>query len=236
MKLRYLGHSGISLSVPAAGRTFQIVIDPFLTGNPSTPVTPESLSPDYVLVTHAHGDHWGDTPLLAKAHGATVVGTAEVADYAQAAGLASHGMNIGGSHAFDFGSVRLTPAWHSSSFPDGTYGGMPTGVVVQAAGLRIYHAGDTALFSDMSLVGRRGLDLALLPIGDNYTMGPDDAIEAVKLLEPRYVMPIHYNTFPLLTQDAAEFKRRVRTETDAACLLLQPGGEADLGELLSKAN
>ena len=211
MKLRYLGHSGVSLEVAVGGRGFEVVIDPFVTGNPKRGVELASLRPDYVLVTHAHGDHWGDTPALAKEHGATVVGTAEVATYAGGLGLRSHGMNVGGRHEFGFGAVRLTPAWHSSSFPDGTYGGMPTGMVLEVGGLRLYHAGDTGLFSDMRLIGRLGLDVALLPIGDNYTMGPDDALEAVELLEPRLVVPIHYDTFPLLKQDAAAFARRVES-------------------------
>lgn len=227
MKLQYLGHSGVRLRAESSGAVTELLIDPFITDNPSTPVELAQLQPDYVLVTHAHGDHWGDTPELARRSGATVIGTAEIADYAATAGLTSHGMNIGGQFRFPFGSVRLTPAWHSSSFPDGTYGGMPTGAVIEFASKRIYHAGDTALFSDMSLIGRHELDLALLPIGDNYTMGPDDALAAVKLLRPKTVIPIHFNTFPLLNQDAAAFKTRVEAETSATCLVLSPGEEVE---------
>lgn len=234
MKLRYLGHSGVSLSLSVAGRGFELVIDPFIEDNPNTKVDLASVQPDYVLLTHAHGDHWGDTPTLAQQHDATVVGTAEIATYAEGLGLKSHGMNVGGRHEFEFGAVTLTPAWHSSSFPDGTYGGMPTGIVLEVGGARIYHAGDTALFSDMSLIGRGGLDLALLPIGDNFTMGPADAVEAVKLLNPRMVMPIHYDTFPLLKQDVGAFKRRVESETGAKCLVMRPGEETELEELLGE--
>lgn len=233
MRLHYLGHSGVSLAFEVAGKPHQLVIDPFITGNPSTPVKLESLAPDHLLVTHAHGDHWGDVPALAQRTGATVIGTAEVATYAEGLGLNAHGMNIGGTHEFAFGKVRLTPAWHSSSFPDGTYGGMPTGIVLDVGGYRIYHAGDTALFSDMRLVGDLGLDLALLPIGDNYTMGPSDALEAVKLLRPRYVMPIHFGTFPLLAQDANAFRGRVEGETSARGLVLEPGEATQLDELLA---
>ncbi len=223
MKLQYLGHAGVRLRSRHNGDATELLIDPFITGNPSTPVEVADLHPDYVVVTHAHGDHWGDTPELARRTEATVIGTAEIAHYATGAGLKSHGMNIGGQHRFPFGMVRLTMAWHSSSFPDGSYGGMPTGVVLEFGGKRIYHSGDTALFSDMSLIGRLELDLAFLPIGDNYTMGPDDALEAVKLLRPKTVVPIHFNTFPLLAQDAEAFKTRVEAETSATCLVLKPG-------------
>lgn len=233
MKLHYLGHSGVSLEFGGASGEYQLVIDPFIANNPNTPVKLDALKPDYVLVTHAHFDHWGDTTELAGEHGATVIGTAEIAGYAEKHGLKSHGMNIGGRFEFEFGAVRLTPAWHSSSFADGTYGGMPTGLVIEAGGVRLYHAGDTALFSDMSLIGRLGLDVALLPIGDNFTMGPADALEAVRLLEPRVVMPIHYNTFPLLEQDAAAFKAEVEAATGASCLILAPGEEANLSDLLN---
>ncbi|MFA7460351.1 MAG: metal-dependent hydrolase [Trueperaceae bacterium] len=235
MKLTFLGHAGISLDFEAAGQAHSLVVDPFVTGNPSTPVSLSALQPTYVLVTHAHGDHWGDVPALAERTGATVIGTAEIATYAGGLGLNAHGMNVGGTHTFPFGKVRLTPAWHSSSFPDGAYGGMPTGIVLDVAGHRIYHAGDTALFSDMRLIGDLGLDLALLPIGDNYTMGPTDALEAVKLLRPRYVMPIHFGTFPLLAQDAAGFKQRVESETSARGLVLEPGEVSQLSTLFAAA-
>ncbi len=235
MRLTFLGHAGIGLDFEAGGERYSLVIDPFITGNPTTPVELDGLNPDYVLVTHAHGDHWGDVPELAGRTGATVIGTAEVATYAERLELKAHGMNVGGTHRFPFGKVRLTPAWHSSSFPDGTYGGMPTGLVLDIGGFRIYHAGDTALFSDMRLVGDLGIDLALLPIGDNYTMGPTDALEAVKLIRPRYVMPVHFGTFPLLEQDPAAFKRRVEAETSAKGLVLEPGEDMQLESLFARA-
>ena len=132
-------------------------------------------------------------------------------------------MNPGGATEFPFGKVNFTPAWHSNSFPDGTYGGMPMGVVIESDGKRLYHAGDTALFSDMALIGQKGLDLALLPIGSNFTMDPEDALQAVKLLKPKQVVPMHYNTFPPIEQDPEAFKKAVESETDAECVVLQAG-------------
>lgn len=228
MNLQFLGHSGIRLRASDTNGRYEVVIDPFLAHNPATPVKPGDLRPSHIVITHAHGDHWGDTETIARASGATVVSSAEIANYAERKGLQGHGMNVGGSHRFDFGSVRFTPAWHSSSFPDGTYGGMPMGVVIEMGGLRVYHAGDTALFTDMRLIGRLGLDVAMLPIGDNYTMGPEDALEAVRLLAPKRVIPIHYDTFPLLKQDAEAFRRRVEDETDATCIVLKPGEDVEL--------
>lgn len=219
VELRYLGHSAVQLR---AG-DHDLLIDPFLTNNPAAKTRPEEVEPTHIILTHAHGDHWGDTEAIAQRTGAVVIGSAEVAYRAASLGLKSHGMNLGGSHAFDFGRVKYTLAFHSSSFDDGAYGGPASGVVIDIGGQRVYHAGDTALFGDMSLIGRLGLDVALLPIGDNYTMGPDDAIEAVKLLKPKRVIPIHYDTFPLIAQDAGEFKRRVEAETESWCSVLAPG-------------
>jgi L-ascorbate metabolism protein UlaG (beta-lactamase superfamily) len=224
MRLRYLGHSGIQLR----DGEHEVVVDPFITNNGPTPVGLDELEPETIVLSHAHGDHYGDTPALAERSGATVVSSAEIAGYVGQRGMKGHGMNIGGHHAFAFGRVGFTPAWHSSSFPDGTYGGMPMGILLDMGGLRIYHAGDTALFSDMRLIGRKGLDIALVPIGDNFTMGPDDALEAVKLLAPKRVIPVHYNTFPVIEQDANAFKARVEQETDAECLVLQPGDGLEL--------
>ncbi|MER3442979.1 MAG: metal-dependent hydrolase [Armatimonadota bacterium] len=203
LELRYIGHSAVYLS----DGTTRVVIDPFITGNPKATVSAEELEADLILVTHAHGDHWGDAALLAK-KGGLVVSTAEIAAYAQRHGAQAQSMNVGGTYRFDGGWLKWTPAWHSSSFPDGTYGGMPMGVVLEFGGKRIYHAGDTALFSDMRLIGEMSLDLALLPIGDNWTMGPDDALKALELLRPKEVMPIHYNTFPPIAQDGAAFVAR----------------------------
>ncbi len=219
MQLTYLGHSAVRVTLGG----HEILIDPFLSGSGVAPVAPTEVSPSHIVLTHAHGDHVGDTEAIAKRVGSTVVSSFEIANYFGALGVQGHPMNPGGGFDFPFGRLTFTPAWHSSSFPDGTYGGMPMGVVVAAGGKRLYHAGDTALFSDMQLIGRHGLDVALLPIGDNFTMGPDDALEAVKLLKPGRVVPIHYNTFDVIKQDAAAFKRRVEAETDSECLALVPG-------------
>lgn len=224
LKLRFIGHAAVQLSGPR----FELLIDPFISENPVATVSVEDLNPGYIIVTHAHGDHWGDAERLAKENGATLISTAEIAGYAASLGVKAHPMNIGGSHAFEFGSVRFTPAWHSSSFDSGRYGGMPMGVVVDVSGFRLYHAGDTALFSDMSLIGRLGLDVALLPIGDNFTMGPDDAIEAVRLLAPKLVIPIHFDTFGLIKQNGPEFAARVKVETAADAVCLRPGETIDL--------
>ena len=224
MRLRYIGHSAVQLT----SGEHDVLIDPFVTNNPRATISADELEPSHIVITHAHGDHWGDTPAIAKRTGATVISSAEIAAYAAGLGLSAHGMNTGGRHEFPFGSVRFTIAFHSSSFDDGTYGGMPMGTVVEIGGVRVYHAGDTALFGDMRLIGRLGLDVALLPIGDNYTMGPDDAIEAVKLLEPKLVIPIHYATMPLLAQDGKAFKARVESETSSACAPLEPGESIEL--------
>ena len=224
MKLRFLGQSGFQLQDDG----HEVVIDPFISQNPATPVTVDEVSPQHLLLTHAHGDHYGDTLDIAKRTGALVVAAIEISSYVAQRGANGHGMNIGGGRSFPFGRVEFTPAWHSSSFPDGTYGGMPTGILLEMGGTTLYHAGDTALFSDMRLIGRKGLDLALLPIGDNFTMGPGDALEAVKLLAPKTVIPIHYNTFDLIRQDPQAFKERVEAETDARCLILEPGDSLEL--------
>jgi len=218
VEVRYLGHSAVLLT---DGRT-RIVIDPFLTGNPMAAASLAEVQADLILVTHAHGDHFGDSVALSK-KGGTVVSTFEIATYAEKHGAKAVPMNIGGTYRFPGGWLKWFPAWHSSSFPDGTYGGMPMGVVVELGGKRIYHAGDTALFSDMRLIGELGLDLALLPIGDHFTMGPEDALKALDLLRPKGVVPIHYNTFPPIQQDGEAFARRAK-ERGVEGHALKPGG------------
>jgi L-ascorbate metabolism protein UlaG (beta-lactamase superfamily) len=218
--LTYYGHSAWALETK--GTT--ILIDPFLTGNPLAPVAAADLRPSFIVLTHAHGDHYGDTVELAKRTGATVIANFEIVNYAQKQGVANaHPLHIGGAHAFPFGRVKLTVAFHGSSFPDGTYGGMPAGVLLEVEGKRVYDAGDTALFSDMRLIGENGLDVALLPIGDNFTMGPEDAGKAAKFLGARTVIPQHYNTWPLIAQDPQQFKRLVESSTESTVVVLKPG-------------
>jgi len=224
VRLTDLGHSAVQLET--SGGT--VLIDPFLTGNPRAGASADAVAADLIVLTHAHGDHWGDTEAIARRTGATVVGSAELAGYASGLGLKAHGMNVGGKHEFPQGTVRYTPALHSNSLPDGTYAGMPMGVVLEADGVRVYHAGDTAFFSDMARIGALGIDLALLPIGDNYTMGPEGAVDAARLIAPKVVVPIHYKTFPVLLQDASDFKASVESRTGATCLLLEPGESVDV--------
>ncbi|MBI3910831.1 MAG: metal-dependent hydrolase [Armatimonadetes bacterium] len=220
--LTFLGHACCEAR---AGET-RVLFDPFLTGNPLAAIRPEDLTPTAILITHAHNDHLGDAAAIARRSGALVVSTFEIATFLEHMGLKAHGMHIGGSRAFNWGRVKLTPAWHGSTYLD-EHGfhplGTPAGFLLTLEGRTLYHAGDTALFGDMQLIGRAGIDLALLPIGDNYTMGPDDAVEAVKLLRPRAVVPIHYNTFPVIEQDPKAFAARVARETDARCIVLNPG-------------
>jgi L-ascorbate metabolism protein UlaG (beta-lactamase superfamily) len=219
MKVTFLGHAAVKLDV--AGH--EVLIDPFLTDNPVAVHGPDDFSPSFVILTHAHGDHVGDTVAIATRSGAQVVSSVEIVTHLARSGVGGRGLNIGGGVDLPFGRVTFTPAWHSNSFPDGTYGGMPMGVVVEGDGVRLYHAGDTALFSDMALIGRRGIDVALIPIGDTYTMGPADALEAVRLLAPKVVVPIHYGTFEAIAQDAEAFARAVALIDGVTCRPLEPG-------------
>jgi L-ascorbate metabolism protein UlaG (beta-lactamase superfamily) len=202
----------------------KILVDPFLTGNPLTPVKAKDVSADFILVSHGHGDHLGDAVPIAKRTGATVISNFEIFNYVQNQGVENaHPMHIGGSREFPFGRVKLTIAQHGSALPDGSYGGNPVGFLLTLEGKNVYHACDTGLFYDMKLIGEEGLELAILPIGDNFTMGPADAVRAVKLLEPKVVIPIHYNTFEVIAQDPQAFARQVEAETPARCVVLQPG-------------
>lgn len=221
-RIQWLGHS--CLLIESAG--YRILIDPFLTGNPSAPVKAAELKPDYILISHGHGDHVGDSVAIAQRTGAMVVANYEIATWLQERqGLkAVHGMQHGGGFAFPFGRVKMTLAFHGSALPDGSNGGNPAGFYITFKdGTRLYDAADTGLFGDMKLIGEEGIDLAFLPIGDNYTMGPDDALKAVRLLTPKRVVPIHYNTFPLIEQDAHAWAERVRRETTTVPVIMQPG-------------
>ena len=224
-KVTWFGHSVVQIE--SEGTT--LLIDPFLTGNPKAPVEAADVEPDVILVSHGHGDHIGDTVELAKRTGATVICNFEIAGWLGQQGVEKvHPMHIGGSSRQPWGKVKLTQALHGSGLPDGSYGGNPCGFLLTVQGKKIYHACDTGLFLDMQLIGEEGLDLAILPIGDNFTMGPDDALRAVKLLQPRQVLPIHYDTFDIIQQDPAAWRVRVEKVTGASVVVLKPGESLDL--------
>jgi L-ascorbate metabolism protein UlaG (beta-lactamase superfamily) len=220
-KSTWLGHS--ALLIETGG--IKILIDPFLQDNPSAVLGPRDVQADFILVSHGHSDHIGDTAAIAKRCGSTVISNLEIANWLEEMeGLKIHGQQPGGGFQHPFGYLKLTQAVHGSSLPDGTYGGLACGFLLTTLdGSRIYAACDTGLFGDMRLIGEEGLDLAFLPIGDNYTMGPEDALRAVKLLSPKTVVPYHYDTWGLITQDPQAWAERVRTETTTQVEVLKPG-------------
>ncbi len=212
MNITYHGHSVVSVQT----ETHKILIDPFITGNSLCDLDPDTVEADVVLLTHGHNDHVGDTVAIAKRTGARVVALNELAVYLGQQGLDTHGMNLGGAYDFDFGRVKFTRAFHSSSYEeaDGTiiYTGMPGGILLTIGDKTIYHVGDTALFTDLKLIGESNdIDLAFVPIGDNFTMGPEDALIACVWINAKKVVPVHYNTFPVIEQDPKAFTDKVKT-------------------------
>ncbi|WP_013628808.1 metal-dependent hydrolase [Rubinisphaera brasiliensis] len=219
-KIEFLGHS--VFQIHTAGKT--LLFDPFFTGNPVASVAADAVNPDVILLTHGHGDHVGDVVEIAKRTGALVISNFEIEAWLQKQGVENtHSMHIGGAHEFDFGKVKLTQAFHGSMLPDGSNGGNPAGIVVRLEDGVIYHAGDTGLFSDMQLIAEESLDVAILPIGDNYTMGPEDSIRATQFLSVPNVIPCHFNTWPLIEQDADGWAKLIRENTEAEPVVLQPG-------------
>lgn len=211
MKVRYHGHSCVELK----GSTTSIIIDPFITGNPYAKVAVNDIEVDYIYVTHGHGDHLGDAVTIAQNNNATIIAPYELATYLSWQGVKAHPLHIGGSYRFDFGRVKAILAIHGSSVTNENehsiiYLGMPSGVLIELDGKKIYHAGDTGLFGDMKFLERENLDLAFLPIGDNFTMGPEDALIASQLIKAKNVIPIHYNTFPVIKQDPERFIEQLK--------------------------
>lgn len=205
MKITYYGHS--CLYVESGGK--KVIIDPFLSGNPASGVSPKDIQVDAVLLTHAHDDHFGDSIEIAKQNDCPIVAVFELAMHCIRLGAQAHAMNIGGAYSFDGFRVKFTQAFHGSSLRQGDqylYAGQPAGILLTMGDTTIYHAGDTSLFGDMKLIGEMNpIALAALPIGDNYTMGPDDAAVAAQWLKTKRVIPLHYNTFPAIRQDAGKF-------------------------------
>ena len=219
MDLRFLGHAAFSLS---DGDT-TVVIDPFLTGNPKAAVSADDVSATTVLLTHGHGDHIGDAVPIAKRNGAPVVAIVELAGEIAEEGVDVFDPNLGGTVAFDWGWVKLVPAWHTSTTPKGTVN-TPAGLLINFKDTIVYHLGDTCLFSDLQLVGRRNpIDLALMCIGGHYTMDRVDAVEAASLVGAKTVIPCHYNTFPPIETDAQAFKSDVEGATGSSVVVLEPG-------------
>lgn len=220
IKITWFGHAALGLEVEGS----KLLVDPYFTGNPAASTTADKLTADYILVTHGHFDHVGDAATIAKRTGAMVISNFEIAEWMRKQGVQNtHEQHIGGGHEFPFGYLKLTPALHGSGLPDGTNGGNPVGfLLTMKDGKKIYIVGDTGLFTDMKLVGQEGIELAFVPIGDNYTMGPDDAYKAVEFIKPKHVVPIHYNTWELIAQDAVKWADRV-SKLGVKVHVLKPG-------------
>jgi L-ascorbate metabolism protein UlaG (beta-lactamase superfamily) len=219
-KMTWLGHASFALEIDG----YKVLLDPFLTGNPKATADPDTVEADFILISHGHGDHVGDAVDIAKRTGALVIANNEIAGWFKKQGIEAHGQHLGGGYNYPFGYVKLTIAHHGSQLPDGSNGGNPAGFLITLKdGKKVYFACDTGLFYTMKLYGDEGIDLAVLPIGDNYTMGPDDAFLAVELIRPKVVIPVHFDTWGLIEQDAGAWVDRVNAETDAEAVLLDPG-------------
>jgi L-ascorbate metabolism protein UlaG (beta-lactamase superfamily) len=229
MKITYHGHSCFMIETSS----HLIFVDPFLNGNPKAKLKPEDAKCDYIVISHGHFDHIGDAVEISKKNDALIIANFEIATYLRWQGAKTHGMSIGGGYRFEFGRVKLTPAFHGSAMTiddkqEIVYLGQPAGVLLELEGKTIYFAGDTGLFGDMKLIGEMNdIDLAMLPIGDNFTMGPQDALLAAQWVKAKKVVPMHYNTFPLIEQDVNSFNdelKRVGIEGTA----LQSGESIEL--------
>lgn len=216
----WYGHGCMGLEIDEK----KILVDPFLSDCPTASTTPEDVPADFILISHGHGDHVGDSIVIAKRTKALVISNFEISTWFQNQGIQAHAQHIGGGFHHPFGYLKLTLALHGSLLPDGSDGGNPTGFLLTTPDdKKIYLACDTGLFGDMRLIGEEGIDLAVLPIGDNFTMGPNDALRAVTLLNPKNVIPVHYNTWDLIAQDANAWAEQVRQETNTLSHVLNPG-------------
>jgi L-ascorbate metabolism protein UlaG (beta-lactamase superfamily) len=219
MDVTFLGHACFTLS---DGDT-TVLIDPFLSGNPKAAASADDVAATTLLLTHGHGDHYGDVVAIGKRTSAPVVAITEIAGELEGEGLEVINANLGGTASFDWGSVKLVPAWHTSTTPNGTVS-TPAGLLIDFMGTVVYHVGDTALFSDLQLVGkRRPIDIALVPIGGHFTMDRFDAVDAAGFIGAKTVIPCHYNTFPLIDADADAYKVDVESATSSKVVILEPG-------------
>jgi L-ascorbate metabolism protein UlaG (beta-lactamase superfamily) len=224
LKITYYGHSAFKIE----DGKFNIIIDPFLNENPLSPVKSKDIKADYVIFTHGHGDHLGDGLEIAKSNNATIIAVNELANYCIAKGAKAHNMHIGGAYTFPFGRVKFTIAHHGSKTPDGEYVGEPAGVIISIAGKNIYHCGDTGLFLDMKLIGElTPIDIMIIPIGDNFTMGIDDAIMAAAFVNPKISIPMHYNTWPVIAADPYIFAKKL-SATGRNSIVMNFGETIDL--------
>lgn len=225
MRLKYFSHSAFQITTKSG---ISILIDPFLDGNPTSPVKSEHVKADYIILTHAHGDHLGDSLKIAKRCKSKFIVIFELANYLTAKGADAHPLSTGGSYSFEFGKVKFTMAQHGSATPEGIYAGLAAGVILSIDGIILYHTGDTGLFSDMKLIGEMNkIDYMLLPIGDNFTMGIDDAVKAVEFVDPKVAIPIHFNTYPIIAADPKEFKAKIE-KINKKCIVLEYGSEIEL--------
>jgi L-ascorbate metabolism protein UlaG (beta-lactamase superfamily) len=225
IKLTWLGHGAWSIDTGE----HRLLLDPFLDDNPAAPVKSDQVAADFILVSHGHFDHVADAAKIAARTGATVVSNWEICDWLGKQGVKkTQPLNLGGGVDMPFGRVKMTLAHHSSGLPDGSYGGNPGGFRLKLGEKRLYFACDTALFLDMKVIGAGGIDLAVVPIGDVFTMGPQDSIEAIKLISPKLVAPAHYNTWPPIAQDAAAWADQVRKQTTAEPVVVAPGGSFEV--------
>ena len=224
-RINFHGHSTFLIE----HGSHSILLDPFYTGNPVASTTAAEVNPTAIAISHGHGDHVGDAVEIAKRTGALTIANYEIVGWLEKQGVPNvHPQHIGGGFQHPFGYLKLTIAHHGSQLPDGSNGGSPAGILLKLDDCTIYFAGDTGLFYDMKLIGEEEIDLAILPIGDNFTMGPDDALRAVQLLNPKRVIPCHYNTWPPIEQDQSAWAQRVKAETSANPIVLDAGDYAEL--------